>query len=179
MDAPLLAMLLSCRLGAKAAIDGVHRAGNATGMRTRELENEASHVLGGAVTFDRHDAVHLVGERAVSRVHVRVGRAWLDDVDGDAARPEIAGETARHALKRVAASPRKPGTPFRGQISIRRLRGAAHGRSSRPAETRLTSLRASSQQWRGQGRAGVAAYPNPAPPLCSGRGSRAPRRRRS
>jgi hypothetical protein len=49
--------------------------------------------------FDCHDAVHLVGERPIGRAHVRVGRPRLGDVDGNAARPEISGKTARQAVE--------------------------------------------------------------------------------
>ncbi len=38
--------------------------------------------------------------RAVSRVHVGVGRAGMDHVGGDAARAEIPGEALRHAGQR-------------------------------------------------------------------------------
>ena len=47
---------------------------------------------------DRHKAVHGFAHRAVGRVHIRVYRARLDVVDGDAARAEVARQAAHDAL---------------------------------------------------------------------------------
>lgn len=51
------------------------------------------------MTLDRHLAMRLIGQRSVGGIHVGLGRAGLNQIDGDVARSEIGREPADHALE--------------------------------------------------------------------------------
>jgi len=42
-------------------------------VSSSEIEDQARHLVGGAVPSDCHLAVHLLDERAICRVHIGVG----------------------------------------------------------------------------------------------------------
>src|SRR3954453_17177333 len=87
-------------LGAEAAVDGVHRARHHGAVRARDIGCEFGYLVAADMALDGHEAVHLVGHRAMGWVHVGVDRPRLDRVYGDASRPEVARESAYHALHR-------------------------------------------------------------------------------
>src|SRR5689334_14239244 len=85
------------RSSAEAAVYSEAGAGDETGFRAGEVGDKGGYLATLAVTRQRQKAFHQLGEWPVRRVQIRINRAGLDVVDGDAARAEVASQTAREA----------------------------------------------------------------------------------
>src|SRR5437762_13987666 len=84
----------------EAAIGEQARAGDVAGFGTRQVSDKAGDLIGIAIALKRCDGNQRLREVAVCRIHVRINRAGLDVVNGDAARAEVAGKSLRETRDR-------------------------------------------------------------------------------
>src|SRR5882724_6361256 len=71
------------------------RAGDVAGFGTRQVSDEAGDLVWMAIALEGDVGDAVPGRVGVRRVHVGVNHAGLNVVDGDAARPEVPGESLR------------------------------------------------------------------------------------
>src|SRR5438105_10964272 len=83
--------------GCETSIGEQAGAGDVAGFGTRQVGDKAGDLIGIAIALKRGDGNQRLGEVAVGRIHVRINRAGLDVVDGDAARAEVSGNSLGEA----------------------------------------------------------------------------------
>src|SRR5438876_11830491 len=86
--------------GCEASIGQQARTGDVAGFGTRQVGDKAGDLIGVAIALKRCDGNERLGEVAVCRIHVRINRAGLDVVNGDAARAEVSGKSLGEASDR-------------------------------------------------------------------------------
>src|SRR2546421_12933267 len=93
----LVSRLISSR---EASIGQQARAGDVAGFGTRQVGDKAGDLIGIAIALKRGDGNQCLREIAVCWIQVRINRAGLDVVHGDAARAEISGQSFRESRDR-------------------------------------------------------------------------------
>ena len=76
------------------AVDGETGTGHEAAFLARNPGDKTGYVVRVGKAGNGHPVSLCICMRTVGGIHVRVGRAWMQDVDSDAPRPEV----ARHAL---------------------------------------------------------------------------------
>lgn len=85
--------------GRETAIDIVCSTRDDACLWPGKIRDQPCDLRACSVAFDRHEVVHHVFQRSIGRVHVGIGGAGLDNVDGDAARSEITCQSFDHAFQ--------------------------------------------------------------------------------